>query len=129
MSAAIFYVISASNRSSLNSYHLYIAEQIANEPLVVFRSLGFRAIAGSRCNTIGDYAINTWQSIEQKSCVTGILRPEAASLFERHISFQELNDSNVNAVLINIRVRPINKEKSGILAAKNEVMCSDIIIE
>lgn len=129
LSAAVFYVISASNRSSANSFHLYTAEQIAKEPLEVFLSLGYHGIINCESEAVGDYRLNQWQVLEAKSQTTAIVRPEAVALFERFISLQRLTDAQVNAVLVNVRVRPVGSAKNSILSAKNEVVCSDIIIE
>lgn len=129
LSAGIFYVISASNRSSNNSYHLYLAEQIAHEPLEVFNTLGYKSILDLGNGGLEDYKVNQWQKLEPEGYKTGIVRPAEVAMFERFISFQHLSNDNTRALFIQVKVRPAKDFRDGVLMSKSEVVCSDIIIE
>ncbi len=130
LSVGIFYMISATNRSSHNSYHIYLAEQIAHEPLEIFSSLGYKAILDLEKNIgIEDYKVNQWQKLEQKSQKTGIVRPAEVAMFERFISCQRLAGDNTMAFLVQVKVRPAKDFRDVVLLSRNEVVCSDIIIK
>jgi Tfp pilus assembly protein PilV len=102
----VFTLISESNRGTASAYHQYLAEQIAREPLEVFRFLGSRKVRDNLGNGIADYRFNEWQKIETVSSVTGIERPEDAAAFERKITVTPLSRDDIEAILVQVTVRP-----------------------
>lgn len=123
---SIFYLISASNRNTLNAYHQYLGEQIAREPLEVFRSLGYARLSECDDRSIADYQLNSWQQVKVFSPTTGIERPPASEFFARKITMQLLEKDGINAILLKIAVRPFKPTNSG---DADEISCSGIIVE
>lgn len=126
VATSVFYLISATNRSTLNAYYQYLGEQIAHEPLEVFRSIGYAKLSDYSGKSIADYQLNTWQEVAALSPVTGIERPPVSQAFERKITMQLLEKDGINAILLMVSVRP---HKSGILGRSSEINCSAIIVE
>lgn len=102
----VFTMISESNRGTVNTYHQYLAEQIAREPLEVFRYLGCQKVLAGIGSGIADYKFNEWQKIEEVSSATGIERPEDATIFERKIIITPIKKDDTEAILVQVNVRP-----------------------
>lgn len=106
LAISAFTMISESSRGTANTYHQYLAEQIAREPLEVFRFLGCQKVLAGISGGIADYKFNEWQKIESVSAATGIERPEDATFFERKIIVTPINKDATEAILVQINVRP-----------------------
>ena len=104
----VFTLISESNRGTASAYHQYVAEQIAREPLEVFRFLGCQRVRENLGQSIADYRFNEWQKIETVSAATGIERPEDATAFERKITVTPLTRDDIEAILVQVSVRPLH---------------------
>jgi len=102
----VFTLISESNRGTASAYHQYLAEQVAREPLEVFRFLGSIKVREYLNTGIADYKFNEWQKIETASAFTGIERPEDAAGFERKITVTPLTHKDMEAILVQVNVRP-----------------------
>ncbi len=107
----VFTMISESSRGTANTYQQYLAEQIAREPLEVFRFLGCQKVLAEISHGIADYKFNEWQKIESVSAATGIERPEDATFFERKIIVTAINKDDIKAILVQISVRPIRNNR------------------
>ncbi len=127
--SSVFYIISISNRSSAGSYHLFLAEQLAREPVEILKSMRFSCV--NRFMTegkIADYMLNEWQRISPESESTRIKRSPDSAVFERHIILEKINgpDHKVG-ILAKIRVRPVASHRSAI--ALKEIVSSCIILQ
>ncbi len=125
VSSSVFYMISASNRSTMDAYHQLLGEQLAQEVIEVFRSIGYNRLSECHDQNIGDYKLNDWHPITPLSKETGIERPAGCAMFERQISMQLLEKDGINAILLRVTVRP---QKDG-FKSDNEVSCSALLIE
>lgn len=105
LAAYIFTMISESNRGTTNAYQQYLAEQIAREPLEIFRFLGCKKVLESQTRGLADYRFNEWQKIAAISEVTGIERPDDATNFERKITLTPLSKDGTEGVLIQVDIR------------------------
>lgn len=123
----IFFVMSASNRNTMNAYHLYLTDQLAKEPVEVLRCLGFNSVSRAIQTGIGEYRFNTWQSIGN-SPESNIRKPDDTLFFERKITVEPLNSDETRGLLISVQVRP--KTEIGIsLKGRGKTEYSGIIIE
>ncbi len=125
VSSSIFFMISASNRNTLNAHHQLIGEQIAQEIIEVFRSIGYTRLSECHEQYIADYKLNDWQSVEPVSRETGIERPDTCAMFERKITMQLLEKDGINAILLKVAVR---LQKSGNFTG-HEFVSSALLIE
>lgn len=101
----VFTMISESNRGTTNAYHQYLAEQVAREPLEVFRFLGCQEILKNQQHGLADYKFNEWQQVTAVSEFSGIERPEEATRFERKITATPIEKDGVKAVLLQVNIR------------------------
>lgn len=101
----VFTIISESNRGTTNVYNQYLAEQIAREPLEVFRFIGCKKVLENQHQGIADYRFNEWQQVAAVSEITRIERPEDATKFERKITATPVSKDGIAAVLIQIDIR------------------------
>ncbi|MBU1106068.1 MAG: prepilin-type N-terminal cleavage/methylation domain-containing protein [Candidatus Riflebacteria bacterium] len=101
----VFTIISESNRGTTNAYYQYLAEQVACEPLEVFRFLGCNAILENQNQGIVDYKFNEWQKVAAVSEITGIERPEEATRFERRITATPIEKGGIKAVMVEVNIR------------------------
>lgn len=102
----VFTLISESTRGTASAYQQYLAEQVAREPLEVFRFLGSIKVREHLNTGIADYKFNEWQKIETVSAASGIERPEDATAFERKITVTPLAHKDMEAILVQVNVRP-----------------------
>ncbi len=123
----VFTMISESNRGTANAYHQYLAEQVAREPLEVFRFLGSRKVRDNLGKGIADYRFNEWQKIETLSAATGIERPEEAAAFERKITVTPLSLDDMEAILVQVDVRPA-RGSAGLGIGLDQLNRSTIIV-
>jgi len=123
----VFTLISESNRGTASAYHQYLAEQVAREPLEVFRFLGSNRVRESLNTGIADYKFNEWQKIETVSAATGIERPEDATAFERKITVTPLTHKNMEAILVQVSVRP-TRGSVGLGVGLDQLSRSTIIV-
>jgi type II secretory pathway pseudopilin PulG len=105
LAAGVFMMISESNRGTTSAYQQYLAEQLAREPLEVFRFLGGRKVLNNQSQELAGYKFNEWQKIVESSETGGIKRPEDATKFERRITLTPLNKDGTEGVLIQVDVR------------------------
>jgi Tfp pilus assembly protein PilV len=124
ISTTVFYFISVSNRNTMDSYHRYLAEQIAREPLEIFHCIGYRNLEKLVENELPDFRFNVWQPV-QNSLVN---RPTAAARFARKIQLHKITSSGNNAFFVEVMVRPAASINSNLLQ-KNEISCSGIVME
>ncbi len=123
----IFSVMSASNRNTMNAYHLYLTDQLAKEPVEVLRCIGFNTVSKAVETGIGEYSFNKWQSISIAP-ESNIKRPEDTSLFERKITAEILHTDATRGLLVTVQVRPKSEIGSN-LKGKGKTEYSGIIIE
>lgn len=107
-SVSAFYMISASGRETSNSYHQLISEQIGQEVIEVFRAIGFNRLSECHEQQIAGYRVNVWQSVAEAGQKASIARPDICAAFERKITMQLLEKDGINAILLNVAVRPRN---------------------
>lgn len=105
-SVSAFYMISASGRETANAYHQLISEQIGQEVIEVFRTIGFNRLSECHEQQIAGYRLNEWQAISDTTQNQHIRRPDICAAFERKITMQLLEKDGINAILLNIAVRP-----------------------
>jgi len=105
LAAYIFMMISESNRGTTNAYQQYLAEQIAREPLEIFRFLGCKKVLDNQAQGLADYKFNEWQKVAAISEATGIERPDDATKFERKITLTPLSKDGTEGILIQIDIR------------------------
>lgn len=106
ISVYIFTMIFESSRGTSNAYHQYLAEQIAREPLEVFRFIGCQKVLEHVGQQLADYRFNEWQKVEAHSKSTGIERPDEVTGFERKIMVTPITHADSKALLIQVIVRP-----------------------
>lgn len=124
----IFFVMSASSRNTMNAYHIYLAEQLAGEPLEVLRCTSFAEIAAKLDTGIGEYRFNRWQRIRPVTGRDIINRPPEAEQFERKISAELIQHENTRGILLKVFVRPLTTAQRGLIS-RCETINSGIIIE
>lgn len=107
-SVSAFYMISASGRETANAYHQLISEQIGQEIIEVFRTIGFNRLSECHDQQIAGYRLNEWQALSDASQSQLITRPAICAAFERKITMQLLEKDGINAILLNVAVRPRN---------------------
>ncbi len=107
-SVSAFYMISASGRETANAYHQLISEQIGQEIIEVFRTIGFNRLSECHDQQIAGYRLNEWQALSDASQNQRIMRPDICTAFERKITMQLLEKDGINAILLNVAVRPRN---------------------
>ncbi|GAB1353448.1 hypothetical protein MASR1M12_21840 [Erysipelotrichia bacterium] len=105
-SVSAFYMISASGRETANAYHQLISEQIGQEIIEVFRTIGFNRLSECHDQQIAGYRLNEWQALSDASQSQLITRPAICAAFERKITMQLLEKDGINAILLNVAVRP-----------------------
>ncbi len=125
VSGSVFFMISASNRNSMNAWHKLLGEQMCTEVIEVFRSIGYNRLSECHEQSIADYRLNEWQPVTGSSQVTGIARPDACAMFERKITMQLLEKDGINGILLKVSSR---LQKNG-NADDNEVSCSALLME
>ena len=124
VSGSVFFMISASNRSSMNAWHKLLGEQICTEVIEVFRSIGYNRLSECHDQYIADYRLNEWQTVTPSSQNTGIERPDACRLFERKITMQLLEKDGINGILLKVSARLPNNSHED-----NEISCSAFLME
>jgi len=107
-SVSAFYMISASGRETANSYHQLICEQISQEVIEVFIAIGFNRLSECHEQQIAGYRLNEWQAASDDGQKAKIMRPDICAAFERKITMQLLEKDGINAILLNVAVRPRN---------------------
>ena len=125
VSSSVFFMISASNRNSMNAWHSLLGEQLCNETIEVFRSIGYNRLSDCHDQYIADYQLNEWQPVTAASKITGISRPEACSIFARKITMQLLEKDGINGILVKVSVKPLKSSGS----EDNQVSCSALLME
>jgi hypothetical protein len=125
VSGSIFFMVSASNRTTLDAYHQLLREQIAQEIIMVFRSIGYGRLSECHEQYIADYRLNEWQPVEARSKETGVTRPDACSIFERKITIQQLEKDGIRAILLRVAVRP----QAGRNDSEHEIVSSALLVE
>ncbi len=125
VSGSIFLMISASNRNTLDAYHRLLGEQIGQEVVEVFRSIGFSRLSECHEPYIADYKLNDWQPVEPVSKETGIERPDTCAIFERKITMQLLEKDGINAILLKVAVR-LQKSNN---FTEHEIVSSALLVE
>ena len=123
----VFTLISESNRGTASAYHQYLAEQVAREPLEVFRFLGSIKVREHLNTGIADYKFNEWQKIETVSALTGIERPEDAAAFERKITVTPLSYKDMEAILVQVNIRA-SRGSAGLGVGLDQLSRSTIIV-
>lgn len=125
----VFTMISESNRGTTNAYYQYLAEQIAREPLEVFRFIGCKQVLENESQGMADYKFNEWQKIDAVSEITGIERPQDATRFERKITATPIEKDGIKAVLVRVNIRSsLNGNPLG-LGPEQQLSRSTIIVE
>lgn len=124
ISGSIFFMISASNRTTINAYHQFLGEQTGQEILEVFRSIGFSRLSECHEEHIADYQLNKWQQVEVVSKETGIERPDACTLFERKITMQLLEKDGTPGILLRVAVRLTGNNFN-----EREIISSTLLVE
>lgn len=105
-SVSAFYMISVSGRETANAYHQLICEQAGQEIIEVFRTIGFNRLSECHDQQIAGYRLNEWQAVSDASQTPPITRPAICAAFERKITMQLLEKDGINAILLNVAVRP-----------------------
>jgi len=124
----LFFVMSASSRNTVNAYHIYLAEQLAREPLEVLRCSGFNEISKKLDASIGEYQFNRWQRINPNVSESGIRRPVEAGLFERKLSAELIQHETTRGILLKVSVRPLSTTQKSLMS-RCETAYSGIIVE
>lgn len=98
----LFVVNSSSQKMTLDSYYEFLALQIAQEPIEVFRTVGFPACEG----LTADYPLDSPTPVSDGG--RG-LYPLEAAMFERTIT---IDKSNAPIYLVTVEVSPREKTKA-----------------
>lgn len=124
-SVSAFYMISASGRETANAYHQLISEQIGQEIIEVFRTIGFNRLSECHDQQIAGYRLNEWQTASDAAQKQRIARPDICAAFERKITMQLLEKEGISGILLNVSVRP-NQSAPG---SATEANYSVILVE
>ncbi len=101
----IMQFIFASNRNARIIYLQHIAETMAQEPIEIFQAMGFAVIKKRLNEKFPELVLGKWQQISELCTVTGLIRPSAATLFERKIQISEIKTGCSEAYLIKVIVK------------------------
>lgn len=74
----------------------------------VFRAIGFNRLSECHEQQIAGYRLNEWQAASDDGQKAKIMRPDICAAFERKITMQLLEKDGINAILLNVAVRPRN---------------------
>jgi len=128
-SIGIFSMISHSNRSSMDANLFFLANQLALEPLEVFRAFGYESLGEIGSVPIHGYEVGTWADVPSSDIGSGIERPGGATSFERKIDLTKVELSGTKGFLVSVRIRPVISGKARIFMRKEEVVRSALLLE
>ena len=118
---------SFANRSTMDAYYEYMGQQLANEPIEVFRALGYKRLKDAEKKPIPGYVINATQKIEEEH--PGEKYPIEAGLFSRKVELEQIEDDGVKGFLVKVSVFPTEKNKASAWLTNQVITAAGLIIE
>ncbi|MBF0547683.1 MAG: hypothetical protein HQM08_24805 [Candidatus Riflebacteria bacterium] len=116
------------NKSSMDAYYEFLAVQLAQEPLEIFRAFGYDWLSNYQSHALADYPLDTWNQV-LSSKAGGIQYPQEAELFQRKVSLKSISTSPVKAIRIKVQVAPRDMSRAKIWLSQSDVSMEAIVCE
>ncbi|MBF0406906.1 MAG: hypothetical protein HQM10_06110 [Candidatus Riflebacteria bacterium] len=117
-----------SNRSSMDSYYEFLAMQLAEEPIEIFRIFGYTWLSTyGTSHSIPEYPLDMWKPVESGN-MSGVQYPPEALLFKRKISLRPLT-GRVKGIRIKVQVAPREQSTAKIWLSQSDVSMEAIVCE
>ncbi|MBU1108450.1 MAG: prepilin-type N-terminal cleavage/methylation domain-containing protein [Candidatus Riflebacteria bacterium] len=118
---------SFASHSAMDAYYKFMAQQLANEPIEVFRAMGYERIKNLDKKPLPGYPIGTTESIQEE--VSGERYPVETSLFSRTIELEKVEEDGVKGFLVKVSVFPSGSNKISAWLVRQMVNATGLVIE
>lgn len=118
---------SFASHSAMDAYYKFMAQQFANEPIEVFRAMGYQRIKKLGEKPLPGYPIGTVDQIQED--VAGERYPIEAAHFSRTIELEEVEEGGVKGFLVKVSVFPSGSNKVSAWLVQQMVTATGLVIE
>jgi len=118
---------SFASHSAMDAYYKFMAQQLANEPVEVFRAMGYERIKNIDKKPLPGYPIGTVETIQEE--IAGERYPIEASLLSRTIELEEVEEDGIKGFLVKVSVFPTGSNKISAWLVRQMVTANGLVID
>lgn len=119
----LYFATSVANRGSMDTYYEFLAEALAQEPIEVFRAIGYRALVDYTKQPLPDYPLG-WQDLAAQDWQK---MPAEAGVFRRLIEIVPAtrDSDDPPALLVRVTVAPTGST----WLTRSQIVAETLIVE
>jgi len=118
---------SFASHSAMDAYYKFMAQQLANEPIEVFKAMGYHRLKKVGEKPLPGYPIGTAPQIQEE--VPGERYPIEAALFSRTIELEEIEESGIRGFIVKVSVFPSGSNKISAWLVRQMVTANGLVME
>lgn len=120
-----------SNRGSMDAYFEFLAFSLAQEPIEIYRGLGYEQVCRYLTNSdapLPKYPLDTWIDITDDP-TSDAQHPPDAAMFSRRIEMQPVTKDGLKAIKITVMVQPKGQSRVEAWLSRQRVTLDSLIME
>ncbi len=127
---AMLWMNQASNKGAMDAYYEFLGFSLAQEPIEVFRGLGFdwaENYLNDRIPELPDYPLD-WKEVRDLTFAQA-QHPAEAVFFKRHIALEPVEKGGLRALRITVTVSPAEKNRVMAWLSRDDIKLESLIVE